>query len=133
VKLSRTFHFNPLLINLVPLVNVVFLVVVFYALSSRFVLQPGLSISLPPSSFSLAPQLDPQIVSITAAPVPAIYFQDSKVTLEEFGSRLDASRRGRALIVKADANTPYALVMEIMNRSLAQGFSVVLATTPERP
>jgi biopolymer transport protein ExbD len=53
--------------------------------------------------------------------------------MEEFALQLDASGRGRSLVVKADASTPYELVMEIMNRSLALGFSVVLATTPERP
>ena len=134
MKLTRTYQFNPALVNVVPLINVIFLVVVFYALSSRFILQPGLPVVLPKSSFTLAPQPEPQIVSIISAPVPAIYFENGKVTIEEFAARL-ATRRaeGRSLIIKADAAVPYEMVMQVMNEGLLQGFPVVLAATPSRP
>ena len=56
MKLTRSLKFPVWLFSLIPLVNVVFLVVVFFALSSRFVLQPGLAVTLPPSSFTLAPR-----------------------------------------------------------------------------
>ena len=83
MKLARNLKFNPGLITVIPLVNVCFLVVIFFALSSRFVLQPGLAIHLPVSTYTLAPQEDAQINSVTAAPVAAIYFRDEKVTLGE--------------------------------------------------
>ena len=37
----------------------------------------------------------------------------------------------RSLIIKADRNTPYDLVLQIMNAGLRHGFSVALATAPE--
>jgi biopolymer transport protein ExbD len=132
VKLTRNFSFNPVLINLVPLINVLFLVLIFFALSSRFVLQPGLAVTLPASTFSLAPQRNAQIVSVTSAPIPAIYHRDQKVELAELGKRLEAAKsRDRSLIIKADRDTPYALVVQIMNEALQHGFSVVLATDPK--
>ena len=134
MKLVRTLKVHPALFNVVPLINVIFLVVVFFALSSRFVLQPGMSITLPVSAFTLGPQRDAKIVSVTAAPVPAIYFQDQKVTLDELRLQLTKHReKERSLIIKADRATPYALVVEIMNEGLKLGFSVVLATHSERP
>ena len=75
-----------------------------------------------------------QIVSITAAPVPAIFFRDRKVTLEELRAQLQDSPPGqRTLIVKADRNTPYDLAVQIMNEGLKLSFSVVLAANPDRP
>jgi biopolymer transport protein ExbD len=134
VKLVRTLHIHPALFNVIPLINVLFLVVVFFALSSRFVLQPGISIALPISAFTLGPQRDAKIVSVTAVPVPSIYFRDQKVTLDELREQLSGHRgQERALIIKADRGTPYDLVVQIMNEGLKLGFSVVLATTPERP
>jgi biopolymer transport protein ExbD len=134
VKLTRSFQIHPALFNVIPLVNVIFLVLVFFALSSRFVLQPGMAVSLPVSAFTLGPQMDAKIVSVTAAPVPTIYFLDQKMTLEELRQQLTAHRgRERSLIVKADRGTPYDLVMQIMNEGLKLGFSVVLATGAERP
>ncbi len=134
MKLTRTLTIHPALFNVVPLVNVIFLVVVFFALSSRFVLQPGMAITLPVSGFTLGPQRDAKIVSVTAAPVPSIYFRDRKVTLVELREQLTSNRgKERSLIIKADRGTPYDLVAQIMNEGLKLGFSVVLATSPEAP
>jgi biopolymer transport protein ExbD len=134
MKLVRTLRIHPVLFNLIPLINVLFLVVAFFALSSRFVLQPGMSVTLPASAFTLGPQRNAGIVSVTAAPVPSIYFRDQKVTLDELRSQLAEDRSTqRSLIIKADRGTPYELVMQIMNEGLKLGFSVVLATSPEQP
>ncbi len=133
MKLTRNLKFNPALISVIPLMNVCFLVVVFFALGSRFMLQPGLAVTLPVSAYMLTPQGDAPIVSITAAPVAAIFFRDEKVTLEELGKRLAVGKaRGRSLIVKADRSTPYDTLVQVMNAGLAQGFSIVLATESER-
>ena len=132
MKLHRTFQIHPALLSVVPLINVLFLVIVFFAVGSRFVLQPGLAVSLPVSGFTLAPQHSPQIVSIVAAPVPAIYHRDRKIALEELGPRLaEVHEKDRALVIKADRGTSYDLIVRVMNVGLEHGFSVVLATSPE--
>lgn len=131
MKLARSFTVQPAFFLAVPLINVLFLAVIFFAMSSRFVLQPGLAVTLPVSAFTLPPQRDPQIVSITSAPVPAIYHREQKVTLEELGARLrTVGTKDRSLIINADRETPYNLVVQIMNQALEQGFSVVLAARP---
>ena len=133
MKLTRTLKIPAWLFSVIPLVNVVFLVVVFFALSSRFVLQPGLAVTLPASSFALAPRDGAQIISITSAPVSAIYFHDQRVTADELRQRLGESRaKERSVIIKADRDTPYALVVQLTDEALRLGFSVVLATSAER-
>jgi biopolymer transport protein ExbD len=132
VKLERNFRINPALVGVVPLINVIFLVLLFFALGSRFVLQSGLAISLPTSSFTLTPSHEPQLVSITASPVPSIYHGDRRISIDELGARLAAvSSRDRSLVIKADRTTPYDLLVQVMNIGLQQGFSIVLATAPE--
>jgi biopolymer transport protein ExbD len=114
------------------LINVLFLVLMLFAMSSRFVLQPGIGVTLPFSPFMLEPQRQPQIVSITAAPVPAIYHRDRKVSLEELDRQLAAGPvEKRSLVIKADRTTPYEIVVQIMNLGLRHGFSVVLAANPK--
>ena len=132
MKLTRTLQINPALIGVVPLINVMFLVLVFFAMGSRFLLQPGLAVSLPTSTFVLAPGRQPQLVSIAAVPVPAIYHGDQRVTLEELGPRLaTVTGRERTLVIKADQRAPYDLLARVMNVGLEHGFSLVLATAPE--
>ncbi len=133
MKLTRTLRIPAWLFSVIPLINVVFLVVLFFTLSSRFVLQPGMAVTLPASSFTLGPRVDAQIVSVTAAPVPVIYHRDQRVTLDELRQRLAETKvRERSLIIKADKNTPYDLVVRITDEALKLGFSVILATDSER-
>ena len=134
MKLSRTkeYHFGWLMI--IPAVDVLFLLIFFLLLSSNFVLHPGISISPPISPFTLAAQPNEQIISITGGAVPAIYFRDQKVGLDQLGPLLDAARQeGRSIIIKADKSTSYDIVVQVMNAALAHGItSVGLATTAPR-
>jgi biopolymer transport protein ExbD len=134
MKLSRTKEYNFGWLVVVPLVDVVFLLLFFLLLSSNFVLQPGISVSLPFSRFTLGPELNQQIISITGGGVPAIYFRDQKITLEQLGPLLDAAKReGRSIIIKADRQTPYDTVVQVTNAVLEHGItSVSLATTAPR-
>src|SRR3954464_13800483 len=119
MKLSRTkeHHFGWL--AAIPLLDVTFLLIFFLVLSSNFILQPGISVSVPLSRFTLGPQINPQIISITGGAAPAIYFRDQKVTLEQLGPLLDTAKRENvSIIVKADRSTPYELVVAVSNTAL---------------
>ena len=134
MKLHRTINFNFGWIVLVALVDLAFLLVFFLLLSSNFILQQGISVSMPFSRFTLGPQTSRQIISITGGAVPAIYFQDQRVTMEQLGPLLDAAkRRDESIIIKADRSTSYETVAEVANAALEHGItSVALAATPPR-
>jgi biopolymer transport protein ExbD len=134
MKLSRTKEYNFGWLVLFPLLDVAFLLVFFLLLSSNFILQPGISVSMPFSRFTLGPQINQQIISITGGAAPAIYFRDQKITLEQLGPLLDAAKReGRSIIIKADRLTPYETVVEVTNAALEHGIpAVALATTSPR-
>jgi len=134
MKLSRTTNYNFGWVILVGLVDVAFLLVFFLLLSSNFILQQGISISMPFSRFTLGPQTNRQIISITGGGVPAIYFQDQRVTMEQLGPLLDAAKRkDQSIIIKADRSTSYETVAEVANAALEHGIaSVALAASPPR-
>jgi biopolymer transport protein ExbD len=134
MKLSRTINFNFGWLVLVALVDLAFLLVFFLLLSSNFILQQGISISMPFSRFTLGPQANRQIISITGGAVPAIYFQDQRVTMEQLGPLLDAAKRNdQSIIIKADRSTSYETVAEVANAALEHGVTAVaLAATPPR-
>lgn len=134
MKLSRTKDYQFSWLTAIPMLDVLFLLIFFLVLSSNFILQPGISVSVPLSRFTLGPQINPQIISITGGAAPAIYFRDQKVALDQLGPLLDeAKKEGRPIIIKADRVSPYALVVEVANLALERGItSVALATTPPR-
>ncbi|PYJ27094.1 MAG: hypothetical protein DME89_10435 [Verrucomicrobia bacterium] len=134
MKLSRTINFNFGWLVLVTLVDLAFLLVFFLLLSSNFILQQGISISMPFSRFTLGPLANRQIISITGGAVPAIYFRDQRVTMEQLGPLLDAAKRNdQSIIIKADRSTSYETVAEVANAALEHGVTAVaLAATPLR-
>jgi biopolymer transport protein ExbD len=134
MKLSRTKEYNFGWLVLFPLIDVVFLLIFFTLLSSNFILQPGIAVSAPASPFLLGPQRNQQIISVTSGAVPAIYFRDQKTSLDGLGPLLDdAKRENRSIIIKADRQTPYELVVAVTNAALAHGISSVsLAGAPPK-
>jgi biopolymer transport protein ExbD len=134
VKLSRTTNYNFGWLLLIGLVDLAFLLVFFLLLSSNFILQQGISISMPFSRFTLGPQSNQQIISITGGAIPAIYFQDQRVTMEQLGPLLDeAKRKDQSIIIKGDRSASYETVAEVTNAALEHGIkSVALAATPPR-
>src|SRR6266403_4425254 len=134
MKLSRTKEYNFGWLVFLAGVDVTFLLVFFLLLSSNFILQQGISVSMPFSRFTLGPQTNQQIISITGGAVPAIYFREQKIALEQLGPLLDAAKReGRSIIIRADRLTPYETVIEGANDALEHGItSVALATTSSR-
>src|SRR2546426_9586013 len=134
MKLSRTRDYNFGWLVLLALVDAAFLLVFFLLLSSNFILQPGISVAMPFSRFTLAPQVNQQIISITGGATASIYFRDQRVTLQQLGPLLDtAKNEGRPIIIRADRLTPYELVAAVTNAALERGItSVALATTLEK-
>jgi biopolymer transport protein ExbD len=132
MKLVRSVHLNPFLIFIIPLVDLCFLLLLLFLVSSTFLLHPGISVNLPFSNFTLGPQRNPVIVSITAGPYPLIYYRDQQVRLEDLAGRLEEDRTpDRSIIIQADRLAPEGSVVEVMNLCLGKGYSVVLATSPK--
>src|SRR5437764_9639467 len=116
MKLSRTKEYHCGWLVLLALVDVAFLLVFFLLLSSNFILQQGISVSMPFSRFTLGPQVNQQIISVAGGAVPAIYFQDQRVTMEQLGPLLDAAKsKDQSIIIKADRSVSYATVAEVTN------------------
>ena len=133
MKLNRTVHLNPFLIFIIPLIDLFFLLLLLFLISSTFLVHPGISVNLPFSKFTLGPQNNPVIVSITASPFPVIYYRDQQVRLEELARRLAEDHAAdRSIIIQADRLTPQGSVIEVMNLCLEKGYSVVLATSPQK-
>ena len=132
MKLVRTLGPHPALIFVAPALDVVLILVFFLLLSTSFLLQPGVAVSVPDSPFLLAPQRDPQVVSVTAAPTSAVYFENRQVSFELLRSKLESQPgRTRTLIIKADRLAPFDLIAHVMAVSLELGYPTVLATSED--
>ncbi len=130
MKLERSPGPHPALMFIAPALDVVLALVFFIVLSTSFLLQPGIAVSVPDSPFLLAPQRDPLVVSLVAAPASAVYFEDEQVSLDELRSRLERRpTRNNTIIVKSDRLTAVEDLARVMNITLALGYPTVIATS----
>ena len=92
-----------------------------------------MGVSVPDSPFLLAPQRNPLIISIVAAPLSSVYFENEETTLEELRNKLRArTGRNHTLIIKTDRHAPFEKLASVMNISLGLGYPTVIATSEEK-
>jgi biopolymer transport protein ExbD len=133
VKLERSPGLHPALMFIAPSLDVVLALIFFISLSTSFLLQPGVEVSVPDSPFLLAPQRDPLVVSIAAPPISALYFENEQVTLEELRERLERRpSRNNTIIIKSDRLAPVEQLAGVMNITLGMGYPTVVATSEEK-
>ena len=103
-------------LDLTPLVDVVFLLLIFFMVSTVFVdFKRQMDISLPSSTSSL-PSESEEPVKIELTVDKNIFLNGEKVTLEEFELALSEIRlsKNNAAIIRADKNLTYGHVIKIM-------------------
>lgn len=132
MKLRRAPAINPMLMFLVPAIQIPLLLLLFVFLGASFLLQPGISISVPDSPFVLSPRREPRVITIPAPPSSAIFFDDRQTDLVGLRGSLEPLRgHSQTIVIRADKLAVYNRVVEVLNVALGMGFQVVLATAEE--
>lgn len=132
MKLLRTQPPPPAILFVVAAVQLPFLMVLVFLIGSSFLLQPGISVSVPDSPFVLSPRTPPKILAIPPPPSSALYFDGVATDLMGLKASLKALRGSPlTIVVRADRMAVYDRVVEAMNVALEMGFPVILATGGE--
>ena len=120
--------------DLTPLVDVVFLLLIFFMLSTTFIVAPGIKVKLPKSS-STDISREKKEVRVVMAKDNKIFVQQKLVSIEELGKYLKkAARESREgmVIIQADERVPHGKVVEVMDVAKTAGFSkLAIATRPK--
>ncbi|MEO7932517.1 MAG: biopolymer transporter ExbD [Chthoniobacterales bacterium] len=132
MRLTRTHRTSPFLFQIIPLLDILFAVLVFFVLTATFVSQPGITVELPTSNFTVEPALHNQIISIVGN---NIFFRDQLVSQAQLDTLLSNKKDtpSATLIVKADRAVPYERVMTVTNLALERGYRVVMAGGMMKP
>ena len=121
------------IINITSLIDVLFLLLIFFIVSSTFLEQPGMKLDLPKTSHTEAVRMEGYTLFILTD--GTLFLNEEEVTLENLAGRLDeiAPQLGdRGLILKADETVKYGLVVEIMDYVKQAGIEkLVVASTPK--
>lgn len=121
--------------DITPLVDVVFLLLIFFMLSTTFVVSPGIRVNLPQAEAEPV-RTEQQEVRIKIDAKGSIYLEDQRMSLEDLDQRLrDAARvdRDAMVVIEADEETAHKFVVDVMDRAKAAGLHrLAIATRPKR-
>ena len=123
------------LVDPAPLVNVVFLLLLFFVLNSPLVMQRGIKVVLASTDAPLVSGF--QTLVVTVARDDLLFFNDQPIGIDKLEETLrEAVQQGRGheLIIKADTRVSHGTITEIMSTALRAGIPVVnIAARPEAP
>lgn len=106
--------------DLTPLVNVFFLLLIFFMFTSSFIFQPGIRVSLPKAVTSEVIQEEGTVLIITKD--DRIYLGDREISTDELSSKLRLIAKGKgALLLKADAEASLGRVVEVWDTCRREG------------
>jgi len=118
-----------------PMADTVFLLLIFFMLSTSFVVQPGIQVKLPKAVTSEIQLKKDLILTITAENI--LFLNEEPVTLDKLGEALEAAfaqRKDRILIIKADQEVRHGMVVQAMDIAKLNGADrLAIATEPKLP
>jgi biopolymer transport protein ExbD len=121
---------NKILLNLAPLVDVIFLLLLFFMLTSHFILEPAIKISLPRSK-TLEAKSSEAVKTISITEEGKIYFIDKEVDLTNIQTVIQMGIDEKAdnfIRIKADRGVKLGLIVKVIDEIKLAGvrnFSIV--------
>lgn len=130
MKFVRHRH-DPVDVNLTPLIDVVFLLLIFFMVSTTFETRQALELSLPASTSGTALQASPVTLVVTQAGEYRLGEQTFAAGegLHQALARQAEVAREQGLVIEADANTSHAAVVGALDQAAALGIQRVRIAT----
>lgn len=118
-------------IDIAPLIDVVFQLLIFFMLTSSFIMQPGIKINLPKAVTSEVVKYEN--IEIIVSGENVTYFNGKVVTAPELNKLLkQAAKRDQSVLIKADRRASLGRVVEIWDMCRDSGITQInIATNQE--
>jgi biopolymer transport protein ExbD len=121
------------IINITSLIDVLFLLLIFFMVTSTFLEQPGMKLELPSAKSAEVSQVEKLVLYI--GPGGEIVFNDRSVTLDDLFSVIEEAvpqAAEKTLVLKADKTVQHGTVVAVMDIAKRAGLKkLVVGTTME--
>jgi len=122
-------------VDLVPMIDVVFQLISFFLVSTTFAILPGITLQLPQSSTAEPTAMTRLAVAIVSR--EEVYLNKDRMTLDQLDKRLrsltSAEREQiKSVTLEADRSISYGLTIEVLDILRQSGFRGINLHTLER-
>jgi biopolymer transport protein ExbD len=121
-------------VELIPLIDVVFQLVVFFMVSTTFILTPGISLILPKSETSEPVVMSKLVVTVVSR--NELYLNKEQYDVEGLDQRLgeiteEERSEIKTVVVEGDENVSYSLMVQVLDVLRRNGFTGINLRTKE--
>jgi biopolymer transport protein ExbD len=128
MKFKRRLKIEKGAVDLTPLVNVFFLLLIFFIFTSSFIFQPGIRVSLPKALTSEVIQEEGVVLTVTKG--DRVYLGDREISADELASKMRFVGKERgAILIKADSDASLGRVVEIWDMCRREGVTQINIAT----
>ena len=121
-------------VNLTPLVDIVFILLIFFLITSTFVQNPGIEVELPKASAATTDvQSDNIIMAVTKDGL--VIHEGKAISAEELRERLSQYHKEKPeqlVVIQADSTAHHGKVVEVMDIAQGAGFHRLAIATDEQ-
>ncbi len=120
-------------LDLTPMVDTVFNLLIFFALSLNFIVLPGINIKLPQARTEDLPQ-GKREANILITKDNRIFLNRKPVSIDTLADELRSTLKSKdsIIIIQADRDVRHGRVVEVMDIIKTSGFNrIAIATTPK--
>jgi biopolymer transport protein ExbD len=122
-------------LNLTSLIDVLFILIIFFAVSSTFLEQPGIELRLPEAESSEAHTAQKIIIYVDRE--ENIFLNDNSMELETLGEAVQSlvsAQEEKSVILRADSAVKHGMVISIMDLLRKKGiFKIIVSTEKPSP
>lgn len=119
--------------DIAPLIDIVFLLLIFFMLTANFIMHPGIKITLPAAK--TAKSQKEQEVTVFISKDNKVFLDDKKISIEELKGALEEkleTSQKKVVILKADEKINLGLVVGVMDiAKQADAAGLIIATSTQ--
>lgn len=131
-RLKRRTEIKKGQLDMAPLIDVVFLLLIFFMLTSNFVIQPGIKVLLPKAVTSEV--LSSRNLTVTVTGQDLLFLNDQPTTVSDLTAQIKtAAAENKAVLLKADSGASLGRVVEIWDLCRDAGISQINIATNQKP
>jgi biopolymer transport protein ExbD len=118
-------------LDLAPMIDVVFNLLIFFMLSSNFIFQPGIKVSLPKAITSEVLSGENIVINVTGQDL--LFLNDQPITINQLVTELKkAASENKTLLLKADTSASLGRVVEIWDLCRDLGIAQINIATNQK-
>lgn len=122
------------IINLTPMVDMLFLILLFFLVTSSFIEQPNIKLELPSTKYASTSKIEERVLTISQD--GKLFFHNEPVERNDLIPVLKkafSQQEDKTLILRADKNVPYGAVVDVMDAAKGAGLKRIVAPTILEP